>query len=92
MTITTKDVETRLRAALDATIPQLLSEESQLIRATDRPVWMPEEPQILALARSEPVGSRSRMPGWRLVGAAAVGSAGRADRRRAEPDRARVDG
>ena len=73
MTITTKDVETRLRAALDATIPQLLSEETQLSRATDRPVWMPEESQILALARSEPVGSRSWMPGWRLVGAAAAG-------------------
>ena len=73
MTITTKDAETRLRAALDATIPQLLSEDTQLSSATDRPSSLTEEPQMLALARSETIESRSRMPRWRLVGAAAAG-------------------
>lgn len=73
MTITTKDVETRLRTALETTIPQLLSDDTQLRGSTEQPATSSEELLVLAPARSEASESRSGAPGWRLIGAAAAG-------------------
>lgn len=72
MTLTTKDVETRLRTSLHATIPQLLPEDTQR-RDTTASHASPEVPSILALTRPDSADSRSAGHKWRLLGAAAAG-------------------
>jgi len=72
MTITTDDVETRLRAALGATIPQLLSEETEQRSGTNDPVAPTVEPVLMALAPSDTTASRAGATRWRLLGAAAA--------------------
>lgn len=73
MTVTTKDVETRLRAALDATIPQLLSEATARSGAPEANTAHAEPPLILSLAHPGSSEGRPGGSGWRLIGVAAAG-------------------
>jgi len=72
MTITTDEVETRLRAALGATIPHLLSDETAQPSRTTDPVATTEEPVLIPLAPSDMTASRHGAIRWRLLGAAAA--------------------
>jgi hypothetical protein len=72
MTITTNEVETRLRAALAASIPQLISDETAQPSRTNDPVAATEEPVLIPLALSDMTASRHGAIRWRLLGAAAA--------------------
>ena len=72
MTITTDEVETRLRAALAATIPRLLSEETKQPSRTNDVAALTAEAPLMALAPSDLTASRAGATRWRLLGAAAA--------------------
>jgi hypothetical protein len=90
MTLTTKDVETRLRTSLHSTIPQLLADQPQFSSTAAATDASADEPSILEFTRTENTGLRSAGNRWRLLGAAAaavllVGGLAIAQRPRTEP-------